>query len=259
MNVRKFVEKQKLPLDVTRRFNCPACGGKNTLSVTRTLDGTKFFCFKASCHTKGVLNGKLSADELTSILERKKVEHKFEGFEIPEYWTYAHTNPDTMKYLERYNILSVYEDKDISVRYDPKQDRHIFIWYQDGTPVGACGRANRPIKPKWYNYTDTEVPYIVGADTEAAVLVEDCVSAAAAYRALGGLGYAGMAIIGTYFKRQYVPYLRKYKRVILALDKDASKKALDIQRIMQYYVDTEVVLLERDIKYLTNEEIKDLV
>jgi len=52
--------------------------------------------------------------------------------------------------------------------------------------------------------------------------------------------------------------MRKFKKLYVCLDKDATSKAFDIANELMYYVDTEVKILDDDIKYLNQEELKEL-
>jgi hypothetical protein len=68
----------------------------------------------------------------------------------------------------------------------------------------------------------------------------------------------GVAILGTSLKQSYIPTMRKFKKLYVCLDKDATSKAFDIANELMYYVDTEVKILDDDIKYLNQEELKEL-
>ena len=86
------------------------------------------------------------------------------------------------------------------------------------------------------------------------MLVEDCISAGVLLSA----GLTGIAILGTSLKDSYIPAFKKYKKVYVCLDKDATSKAFDIADQLRYYVDTEVKILDDDIKYLGNSKIQEM-
>lgn len=254
MNVRQFVEDLHLELDVSKRLDCPVCGRKHTFSVTKTLDGTKWFCFSASCGSKGVANSTLSIEDMEKLQGNKAVKHTLS---IPEYWVSGLTNDSTIQYLATYNLIQMFKENHIDVRYDPKQDRHVFVSHSDRVVVGAYGRSASGAKPKWFNYMETEIPYIIRAKSNAgneACIVEDPVSAAVVSNFIDGV-----SLLGVYLKRQYIPSLSTYDRVIVALDKDAGEKSLDIQRVLGYYTKVDIVLLDKDIKYMTPDEIRELI
>jgi DNA primase len=86
------------------------------------------------------------------------------------------------------------------------------------------------------------------------VLVEDCISACVLF----STGLTGIAILGTSLKNSYIPAFKKYKKVYVCLDKDATSKAFDIADQLSYYVNTEVKILDDDIKYLGNSTIQEM-
>ena len=60
-------------------------------------------------------------------------------------------------------------------------------------------------------------------------------------------------------KEEYAIYLSKnFKKVIVALDRDATQKAFDLSKGLRYLIDTEVKVLEEDLKYLDDTKIKEL-
>ena len=107
--------------------------------------------------------------------------------------------------------------------------------------------------PKWLNYNKNITPFSCGT-SDTAVVVEDCASACA----VSGI-YTGVALLGTKLKEEYALYLSKnFKKVIVALDRDATKKAFDLSKGLRYLIDTEVKILDEDLKYLNATEIKEL-
>ena len=87
------------------------------------------------------------------------------------------------------------------------------------------------------------------------MLVEDCASACAVSEV-----HTGVALMGTSLPDSYIPVLKKkFKKVIVALDRDATTKAFDISNQLRYYMDTEVKILEDDLKYFDKTPIGSLV
>ncbi len=124
---------------------------------------------------------------------------------------------------------------------------------KDNKYVNAIGRSLGKEKPKWYIYGNETHPFVVG-NYDTAVIVEDCISACR----LHSINMTGVAILGTSLKQSYIPTMRKFKKLYVCLDKDATSKAFDIANELMYYVDTEVKILDDDIKYLNQEELKEL-
>ena len=143
----------------------------------------------------------------------------------------------------------------VNLMYDVKQHRAVFIIKEKERAVGAIGRGlNSEVYPKWFIYGDKTYPFICGS-SNTAVLVEDCASACAVSEI-----YSGVALMGTSLPDSYIPVLKKkFKKVIVALDRDATTKAFDISNQLRYYMDTEVKILEDDLKYFDKPQIESLL
>lgn len=106
--------------------------------------------------------------------------------------------------------------------------------------------------PKWYRYSKSDNPVIVRATPEVGhnskprtlVLVEDVASACAASEV-----YDSMALLGTNFLASYLPYVKLYEKLYVCLDKDATDKAIDMAMMLNNFVTTKLIPLERDLKY----------
>jgi hypothetical protein len=119
--------------------------------------------------------------------------------------------------------------------------------------VGLCGRVlNREALPKWRRYDKHHIPCIYGGNSSYGVLVEDAISAASV-AATGE--YAGCALLGTSLSSGFTSWA-KFDRIIVALDKDASAKALAMQRKLSWFKPTSVCLLDKDLKCYGVDEIK---
>jgi hypothetical protein len=66
-----------------------------------------------------------------------------------------------------------------------------------------------------------------------------------------------MALMGTNLLTEYLKYCKGYKLVTVALDKDASKKAMKMVHELSIHVRTKLVLLDRDIKRWSTEQIRE--
>ena len=97
-------------------------------------------------------------------------------------------------------------------------------------------------------------PFVCGKHNQA-ILVEDCASACAVSHV-----YSGIALMGTSLPDSFIPILKKkFKKIIVALDRDATTKAFDISNQLRYYVESEVKILEDDLKYYDEETIKKIL
>ena len=69
------------------------------------------------------------------------------------------------------------------------------------------------------------IHFICGSNATG-ILVEDCASACAVSHL-----YSGIALMGTSLPESYIPVLKKrFKKIIVALDRDATTKAFDIAK-----------------------------
>ena len=59
--------------------------------------------------------------------------------------------------------------------------------------------------------------------------------------------------MGTNLLDTHISVLRKYEKVYVALDKDATKKALEIVRKLQGIVPTNLLILNQDLKDMDND------
>lgn len=244
--------KFDLPLPIyegqTLRYNCPYCGGNNTFSISRKNGKIVWHCFRASCHTAGSFSVDRSIEDIKSTLHTETQNIKFS---IPDYFCNVLSNERALSYLKRNNCLDAYVNKLADIKYDPKQDRVVFMIYDKNELVDAAGRALKSdIKPKWFRYGKSTTPFTAG-DTDICVVVEDCASACS----VAASGFMGFAILGTHFPVSHISRLLN-KRVLIALDKDATRIALRIQKTLSFYVGASVVPLEEDLKYLNPLEVR---
>lgn len=235
------------------RYNCPVCHGENTFSITKESGMAKWNCFKASCSLRGKDTYLDSVYSLKARLEGHTEEK--EEFLLPDYLIYGLSSEKCSTMLLNNNCFIPYQKGLFNVMYDPAQDRVCFLVKKNNKIVGMIGRAVKSkTKPKVLNYkgSNKHTPFIVG-NSQTLVLVEDCLSAASVTRIEG---LSGMALLGTQLKLDYIPVLKNYSTIIVALDKDAFKKAVDLRKsLMYYHSDVKLWRLEKDIKNLSDKEL----
>jgi hypothetical protein len=259
--IKTFLNSLQISSGGNWRGDC-ICGGKNTLSVTNEFGTLKYNCFRASCTIGGELKGDMSYEDIGFYLELSsglRSSEPSDRFVPADHWVSAN-RPECFKYLNKFGCLEAYADKRVDIRYDPKQNRVVFLIKDEGECYGAVGRAlDFRTNPKWFIYhSSLSVPFRVCTSNSSesniskqAILVEDATSATSASRVLDSF-----ALLGTVLHPVYIPSLRPYDVIYVALDKDASSKAIDIQRELSFFCnDVRVVLLEEDLKYLGREEI----
>jgi DNA primase len=143
-------------------------------------------------------------------------------------------------------MLDIQENRVVFIIRDPDSDEI----------VGAIGRAmNKKKLPKWKRYDkNPDLMYFSGTGTTG-VLVEDCASACA----VGDAGYTGIALLGTSLHDNHISRLFRFRHLIVALDKDASQKAIKIKKRLDSYRPTSVALLPDDLKYYSPSDIQAIL
>lgn len=240
----------------TKRVDCPFCGGRYTLTISRKEGSLIWNCYKASCSAKGgkrvgysleAIKGKSSL-KATTVPTANRIRTP-----LPTMNADPSNHEAVMEYLDDNNCIKAYEDNAIKLTYDPAKNRVLF-WMNQGQ--GAVGRTlSSGVKPKWLSYGDTTGVLAVG-NQPTAVVVEDAASACSVYTT--GI-YTGVALLGTNVSPQQKRQLMAYERIIICLDKDATIKALRLRERLSGLVSTGVKFLDDDLKYLSPNEIKERI
>lgn len=242
----EVISKVSVRDDDTKRINCPFCGGKYTLTISKRDGSLIWNCYKASCSASGgkrvgygldAIKRKFNNDEPSGI--RKRI------YPLPEVNSSIEHHEHVIKYIDDNNCRKAFDDGAIKITYDPAKDRVLF-WMNANE--GAVGRALiTGVKPKWLSYGDTQGVLSVG-NQDTAIIVEDAASACAVY-ATGK--YTGVALLGTNISPVQRIKLREYNKLIICLDKDASKKAIRVCKGLSGYVNSQVCFIQEDLKYMT--------
>ena len=253
-NQIEIVKSLEIPTDTDTRMDCPFCHNTNTFSAHNRDGKLSWYCFHASCNAKGSFNQEKTMDDIrTSVMPKPDIPKK--SFVVPDYFTSVYANDKCVKYVEDNNCYEAMARGLVKLYYDPKQERIVFIIRKKNNGiVGAVGRGlSSAIYPKWFMYGDKSHPFICGK-SDKAILVEDCASACAVSNII-----TGVALLGTSLPDDYIPILKQFKSVTVALDRDATSKAFDIHQKLCYYVKTQVKMLDEDLKYFTPDEIRKLL
>lgn len=251
IDIYNILSDINIPIGKSIRLDCPNCTGTNTLSITRFIDCYKYYCFHSDCSRGGVLKDGLNAKSFESISIQKE---QPVGLEIDkQYWRRDNFPTHVHDYLIKNHCVSAWMERKADIRYDYKRDRVVFVIRDKNKIVDAAGRylGSMSSIPKWYRYSNSDTPYICG-DSSVAVLVEDCASATAVSSCI-----TGVAALGTSLTDGTISRLSNYKKVFVALDKDATNKSIDmIQRLMWSVDEVDMVVLERDLKHLDETEVR---
>lgn len=249
-----------LPTGTTSRFDCPSCHGRYTLSITKDLGSVVYNCFKAGCSLAGSVALPMSKTELRQVITKKASGSSLQKeteFRLPPYIIQGIGSKKCLGMLLKTHSLKVYQDGLFRTAYDPRQERFLYLIHDKGKVVGAVGRALYNAWPKALNYEGSlPVPFTVG-EGDILVLVEDCASASAVAR---NRHFTGMALLGTELKPEYLPWIKKYRNVVVALDRDASAKGVRLsQRLKFFHSAVSLWLLPKDIKDMDDEEYAEFI
>jgi len=222
-------------------INCPFCGGRKTLGIA-IRDGRKLWhCFKVSCGVRGSKTVGMSTNTLRRKLNGVSTTQTKALLDIPTLLSSPENHPAVIKYLEDNNSIEAYREGLVRVEYAPA-DKRVLFFSQSGS--GAVGRSLVGDLPKWKQYGWIDGLLKVGSGSTA-IVVEDVNSACV----VGMLpDCSGCALLGTVLSTQQKTELCHFTNVVIALDKDASKKAIKLKERLDGRVNVKVIFLEDDIK-----------
>jgi len=239
------------------RSDCPVCGRPNTFSVTDEGMQRLWFCFHADCNVSGKTGLTLSRDHANLAFKRSQadvpVPRTSNTYELPNTFVSLSRNLDAELYVRSVHAYDAYLSGRADIRYDFKSNRVVYLVKHEGKVVDAVGRSLDGKGAKWYRYSNSGYPFKCG-QTDKAIVVEDAASACAISNIT-----TGVALLGTNLLDTHLPYLSNYQKIFVALDKDATDKALDMVKILCRKVPTKLMVLDRDLKNLTNEERDDFI
>ena len=254
-NQLEIIKSLQIQINTDTRMDCPFCHNTNTFLVHNKDGKLSWYCFHASCSAKGTHEREKTMEDIKNIYDRTNDKEIKKSFHTPEHFTSIYANDKCVKYVEDNNCYEAMATGRAKLYYDPRQQRIVFmIRKKDNGIVGAVGRGlSSAVYPKWFMYGDKSYPFICGK-LDNAILVEDCASACAVSSIM-----TGIALLGTSLPDEYIPILKQFKKVTVALDRDATSKAFDIHQKLCYYVKSEVKILDEDLKYFTTDEIRKLL
>lgn len=226
------------------RYDCPNCKGSNTFSVNKLNGNYVYQCFRNRCATKGKVKANLNSQEL---LEYFAEDNDFESTRMHEFEFVSANRDRVVSLLNEYELSEALSQVDML--YDPKEDRLMLPLH----PEGYIGRSiNRNSLPKWKRYTKEGICYSRITTHDICIIVEDCLSAIKL-----PVNVSSIAILGTSLTDDIFSYIlsQPFKKIVVALDKDASQKALQISRRLSPFIPTSCWFLKDDIKDIAKEEL----
>ena len=251
MNMKEYAESLGLFDGESRRMNCPSCGHTNTLSVTNARGELLWNCFHADCTVRGRTDRRITADNVDNIISivtdnghKKTTPCPDVPFEKPKCWS-RQISQKGLDYVDSVNTSGRYDD----IYYDVRHKRLVYaIRDTDGKLVDGAGRTLINARPKWYRYGNYRGGFKIGT-SDTVFVVEDIPSAISISDWV-----TGYALLGTSLRDEHIKELTKYQQVIIALDKDATDKALTMMREINNVVPTGILMLDKDLKTLGDEE-----
>ncbi len=237
------------------RSDCPLCGKPNTFSVTDNGFERLWNCFHADCHTKGGTGISLTKDNSKQAFVKRQIKEEVTkvDFVIPDTFVSLSRNINAENYVKEVQSYDAYLDGLADIRYDFQRDRVVYLVKDGDKVIDATGRSLTNSKPKWLRYGTSKMPFVCGL-TDNLFVVEDCPSACSISNIV-----TGMALMGTSLLDSHIQVIQNYKKIFVALDRDATRKAVDIVRHLSNYVPTKLVVLKKDLKNMEREERDDFI
>jgi len=256
--VKTFIEDLALQPNGRLRIDCPSCHKKNTLSVSDNGYERMYNCFYADCDVKGVTGKRLTKTNSRMVFEKKlkpSIKHTpFVEFQLPTTFVPLSRNQKAIDYVRSVNSYQAYLDNRADIMYDIRFDRVTFLVKDKGRVVDAIGRTLADKKPKWYRYGKTNFGFHIHNNSDNIFIVEDCPSACSIADKVSTL-----ALMGTNLLQQHVDIIKKYKNAVVALDKDATLKAMEMTKKISHYVNCKVAILTDDLKNLKDNERERII
>ena len=225
------------------RGDCPACARHNTFSVTDTGFERLWYCFHADCHTKGSTGVQLTKENSkVAFKERLTKQISDTEFVVPDTFVSLSRSKAAEAYVKRVGSYDAYLNGLADIRYDFQQDRVVYLVKHDNKIVDATGRSLNERKPKWRRYGNSRYPFLSGNGL-CGIVVEDCPSACSVSNSVKGL-----AIMGTTLLDEHIDVVKQFEKVYIALDKDATGKAILMMKKLRNYVPTKLIVLNKDLK-----------
>ena len=255
--LKTYVESLDIVPNTKYRSDCPVCAKKNTFSVTDNGLQRVWFCFHADCNVSGRTGITLSRTSSKHVFERSAASvppsRTNNTYEIPDTFVSVSRRVEAESYLRKVGAYDAYLCGAADIRYDVRMNRVAFLIKDGRKVVDAAGRALNDRTPKWYRYASSKHPFVCGSGP-VAVLVEDCASACACHEVA-----SGVALLGTNLLSEHIEVLKQYDRVFVALDKDATDKAITMVRTLHSHVPTRLMVLHTDLKNMEKDERNDFL
>jgi len=230
------------------------CYRHNTFSVTDTGFERLYYCFHADCHTKGSTGVQLTKENSKVAFKERFTEQTSDTeFVVPDTFVSLSRSKEAEAYVERVGSYDAYLNGLADIRYDFQQERVVYLVKHNNKIVDATGRSLNGRKPKWRRYGNSRYPFLSG-NGFCGIIVEDCPSACSVSNIASGIG-----LMGTTLLDEHIDVIKKFKKVFVALDKDATSKAYMIVRKLRNYIPTRLIVLNKDLKDMERGERNEFI
>lgn len=238
---------------------CPFCKGgqsyEKSFSITREAHVVRYRCYRASCGANGRFNTRSGM-----AMERKtELGGKTREFEVLP----APLDDVTVRYLQDRYSLSTVEirraELGLTRRYSAGTDSRIYVptFRPNGTTRGYLARdilgTQSPKALTFLFRTDEpNMGWYRNKRSKKLVIVEDAFSAIRASEYMNAT-----YLLGTDLSKGKVDEIRResFDVVYLALDKDATRKAIKQALEWRSYLDLKVIELDKDLKDLSRRNL----
>ena len=233
---------------------CPACGGggraEHSMSVSRRGDTLLWKCHRASCGFSGAAGSKGYQSGTTKPVTTKGVVGCI-------YLRDADSLPPELatRLVNRYHLGS---NELAMLGYDTESNRIVLpVPNAEGEMLGCVLRSEDGAQPKALAYVEENAVAIFrNYSSDKLYIVEDIYSAIRASKYVNAA-----AILGTHLNMERITTLKYLgcKRNYLALDADAYDKAVKYCIFFRNHLQMVPVKLTRDLKNLTDKELRDVL
>lgn len=251
---KEIVSKYSVINGQNLRVNCPNCGGNKTLSISKFDGKLVWQCFKASCDFGGRSNVGRTRDEIRTVLSGETITFERKSKPIPSIVGKPENYDAALEYLHQVNSYEAYSRGLIRIEYAPSENRILFF---NQSQSGCVGRSlTKGMKPKWKVFGDTSELFAVGS-TKSAVVVEDAASACAV---AATNKWTGVALLGTSLNsEQKRTLIEHYTNLIIALDKDATRKSILLMRELRGVIKCTIKIMQEDPKQYSATQLMEIL
>lgn len=232
---------------------CPACqggvSGDRAMAVSRRDGRLLWICYRASCSFKGSSAGGVGYSGTKPVNTRGATGRwiKRDASSLPE--------RVVCLLLERYAI----DANDIARFGLGWSDERLMlpVYSLSGEEEGCTLRSLDGAVPKSLAHIEPEaMAWYRNRNSDDLIIVEDQLSAIRASKYMNAV-----ALLGTNLNQDRATQIRKAKfsKVLLALDADAFDKAVGMARKFRSYLPMDLLSLEKDLKDMSDIELKELL